>query len=124
MNRELVAGLVWGGSSLALAVGAVVARKLGWIADETVLRLVLGYNGVMIAWYGNRVPKKVVRSVQARRATRVSGWSMVVSGTIHAGLWTFASIHTAVVGGTLAVFIGVAVTLGYCLSLGDRAKSG
>ena len=121
-NREFKLGLAWGGSVLVVALCAVFARKLGYIDSDTVSRVVFGANGLMIAWYGNRIPKSVVPSTQARRAQRVAGWSMVLSGLTYAGLWAFAPISVATTVGTGAVFAGVAATLGYCLSLRSKAK--
>jgi len=118
-KKELVGSLAWGGGLLVLALVATLARKLGYIDGEMVTRVV-GANGLMIAWYGNRMPKTFVPSAQARKARRVAAWSLVVSGLIYAGLWAFAPIPTAVWGGTAAILTGIAVTLGYCLTL--RAK--
>lgn len=74
MQRELITGFAWGGSILALAIVATFARKLGYIDGDTVIRLVIGVNGLMIAYNGNRLPKAVVPSVCAQRARRVAGW--------------------------------------------------
>ena len=41
------------------------------------------------------MPKAVVPSAYARQATRVAGWSMVLSGLVYAGLWAFAPIPVA-----------------------------
>ncbi len=123
MNKEIVAGLAWGGSILALAIGAILARGLGHVEGDTVTRLVIGANGLMTAWYGNRIPKTFVASASARRARRVAGWSMVSSGLVYAALWACAPIPVAATVGTGAVFAGVALTLGYCLSLRDKAKA-
>jgi hypothetical protein len=57
MNKELIAALVWGGGIIALALGATFARKLGYIDGDTVTRLVIGVNGLMIAYNGNRLPR-------------------------------------------------------------------
>ena len=51
------------------------------------LRVVIGINGLMIAYFGNRAPKTVAPSSHARQVTRVSGWSSVLSGLVYAGLW-------------------------------------
>lgn len=123
MNKELIAGLAWGGGIIALALGATLARELGYIDGDTVTRVVIGINGLMIAWYGNRMPKAFVPSAGARQVTRVGGWSMVLSGLVYAGLWAFAPIPVAIIGGCGAVVAGIAVTLGYCLSLRAKAKS-
>lgn len=79
-------------------------------------------NGLMIAWFGNRM-KAFVPRARARKSTRVGGWSMVLSGLIYAGLWAFAPIPVAIVAGCGAVMTGIAVTLGYCLSLRAKAKA-
>jgi hypothetical protein len=123
MNKELIESLAWAGGILALALGASFAREQGYLDGDTVTRVVIGANGLMIAWFGNRMPKAVVPSAGARRAMRVGGWSMVLSGLVYAGLWAFAPIPVAIVGGCAAVVAGIAVTLGYCLSLRARANA-
>ena len=123
MNKELITGLVWGGSIVALAIGATLARKLGYVEADTVTRVVFGTIGLMVAGFGNRIPKAFVASAQARRAKRVAGWSMVLSGVMYAGMWIFAPIPVASWGGFCAVLAGIAVTMGYCLSLPSKAKA-
>jgi hypothetical protein len=123
MNKELVGALTWSGGIIALALGATFARKLGYVDGDTVTRVVIGINGLMIAWYGNRLPKAFAPSAQARQVTRIGGWSLVLSGLLYAGLWTFAPIPVAVAGGSSAVIAGIAVTLGYGLSLRAKAKA-
>ena len=108
---------------LALALGATAANKLGYVDRDTVLRSLIGINGLMIAWYGNRIPKKFVPSARARHAQRVAGWSQVLSGLIYAGLWAFAPIDVAIWGGMAVVAAGILTTLGYCLSLRSNAKA-
>jgi hypothetical protein len=122
-NKEIMAGLAWGGGVLVVALCAVFARNLGYIDGDTVTRVVLGANGLMIAWYGNRIPKRVVPSARARQAQRVAGWSMVLSGFTYSGLWAFAPVRVAETVGTAAIFAGVAATLGYCLSVRSKERS-
>ena len=123
MNKDLKEGIAWGGALLVVALCESLARKLGYIDGDTVLRVVSGTNGLVIAWYGNRLPKTVVPNVHARQARRVGGWSQVLSGLIYAGLWAFAPIKVAVAGGMGVVLVGIAVTLAYCLSLRSKAKA-
>jgi hypothetical protein len=121
MNKEIKAALIWAGGILALSLGAVTARKLGYVDGDTVTRLVMGINGLLIVWYGNRIPKTVIaRSAHARQAQRVAGWSQVISGLIYTGLFLLAPIRVAALVGTGAVFAGIVITLGYCLTLRDR----
>ncbi|MBS0410289.1 MAG: ammonium transporter [Proteobacteria bacterium] len=116
-TADVIEGITWGLGIIAVALTASVARKLGFLEGDTAERLVIGLNGLMVTWYGNRMPKAFVPNAQARRARRVGGWSMVVSGLAYAGLWAFAPIGVATSGGMLALLAGIAVTLGYCLSL-------
>jgi hypothetical protein len=123
MNKDLVGNLAWGGGILVVALGASLARRLGYMDNETVTRLVIGLNGLMIAWQGNRLPKTFVPGAGARQARRVAAWSLVLSGLVYTGLFAFAPLPVAVVGGVSAVVAGIAVTLGYCLSLRAKAKT-
>jgi hypothetical protein len=121
MNRDLVGSLAWGGGIVVLALCATFARKLGYIEGDTVTRLVIGTNGLMIAWFGNRMPKAFAPSAWARQVRRVGGWSLVLSGLVYSALWAFAPIPVAIAVGCGAVLAGIAVTLAYCISL--RAKN-
>jgi hypothetical protein len=123
MNKDLIGPLAWAGGIIALALGATFARQQGWIDGEAVTRVVVGANGLMIAWFGNRAPKAVVPSACARKATRVAGWSMVLSGAVYAVAWAVAPIPLAVTVGCGAVIVGMAVTLGYCLGLRATVKA-
>ena len=123
MKKQLIADLTWGIGIVVLALGATYARKLGYIEGETVTRLVLGATGLMVAWFGNRMPKTFVPSARARQAQRVGGWSMALSGLVYAGLWAFAPFDIALIGGCGAILVGIAVTVGYCLSVRDRANA-
>lgn len=123
MKHEVVGSLAWGVGIVVLALGATFARKLGYIDADTVTRIVIGANGLMIAWYGNRLPKAFVPSAWARQLRRVAGWSLVLSGLVYAVLWALAPIPLAVAGGSAAVLGGIAVTVGYSLALRARAKA-
>ena len=123
MKKELIGALAWAGVMFALALGAIFAHKLGYIDRDTVIRVVIGLNGLWMAWYGNRMPKAVVPSARAGQAQRVAAWSLVLSGLVYAGLCAFAPIPVAATVGTGAVVAGIAVTLGYCLSLRAKAKA-
>lgn len=123
MNKDVMHSLGWGVGIVVLALAATGARKLGYIDGDMVNRIVLGATGLMVAAFGNRIPKTFTPSAGARKAQRVAAWSMVISGLIYAGLWAFAPFQTAVIGGCAAIVIGMAVTFGYCLMLKSRAKA-
>ena len=123
MNRQLITDLAWGVGIVVVALVASWARRLGYIEGDTVTRVVIGLTGIMIASFGNRLPKTFVPSSRARQARRVAAWSLVLSGLAYAGLWAFAPIPIAVAGGSAAVILGMAVTFGYCLSQRSKAKT-
>ncbi len=123
MNKQLVPGLAWGGGIVAVALAATLARKLGVVEADTVTRLVVGLNGLMMAWNGNRIPKSFTPDVQAFRAKRFAGWSLALSGLAYAGLFAFAPLPLACWGGAGVVLAGVAATIGYCLALQSRTRS-
>jgi hypothetical protein len=123
MKKELLVALAWGGGIVLLALGAKLAHNQGYIDHDTMLRLVIGINGLMIAYYGNRAPKAVAPSAYARQITRVAGWSLVLSGLVYAGFWAFAPIPLAITVGTGTVAAGMIVTLGYGLWLRMRTPA-
>jgi hypothetical protein len=116
MNKELAGDLAWGIGIVVLALLSTYARTLGYLEAETVARM-------MVAWFGNRMPKRFVPDAAARQATRVGGWSMALSGLVYAALWVFAPTQVAVVGGSAAVLLGMLVTISYCLSLRSKATT-
>jgi len=119
-KKDLVSALVWATGMIAVALGAKVAGTHGYIDGDTATRMVTCMTGLWLVWFGNRMPKAFAPSDCARRVKRVGGWVTVVSGLAYAGLWAFAPIPVAIWGGSGAVLLGVAVTLGFCLS--QRAK--
>jgi hypothetical protein len=123
MNKELIEDIVSGVGVLVLALGATLARQQGFIDSETTTRIVLCAIGLQIAWYGNRMPKRLAPSAKARQVQRVGGWSLALSGLVYAGLWAFAPFPAALIGGCGAVVVGIAVTLGYCLSTRSKANA-
>jgi hypothetical protein len=123
MTESKLQALAWAGGIIALALCASFARRLGYVDSDTGLRVVLGVNGLIVAWYGNRMPKKFVPSARARQAARVGGWSMVLSGVAYALLWIFAPIQLALLAGSALLVAAVAVTFGYCLALRAKARA-
>ena len=123
MNKDLRGSLSWGFGLVALALGATLARKMGYLEQEAVTRIVMGATGLMVAWFGNRMPKAFVATACARRVNRVGGWSMALSGLVYAALWAFAPIDTAVLVGCGAVAAGILFTVGYSLALNRQARA-
>lgn len=123
MKHDLVPNIIAAGALLVLALGATYARRLGYVEGDTVTRLVMGGTGLMLAWYGNRMPKAFAPTEAARKVARVGGWSMALSGLVYAALWVFAPFQTALILGCGAVMAGMAVTIGYCVMQWRRVKA-
>ena len=123
MNKELIAGLAWGGGIIAMALAMTEARKLGYMDGDTVTRVVIAMNGLVIAWYGNRMPKRFFPSELTRKVSRLGGWSMTISGLVYVALWAFAPIGVAVAAGSAAVLAGVALPLAYCMSQRNKLRN-
>ena len=122
MKREVVGDIGFGLAILVLALVATAFRKAGVIDQDTVTRLVIGANGLMIAYFGNRMPKAFVPNAFARKLKRVAGWSLTLSGLVYAGMFAFAPLKLAVWIGCGAVFGGIAVTILYGLSLRNKTR--
>lgn len=114
---DVKTSLAWGGGIVVLALLASVAHTNGVITPDTATRIVLAATGLMVAWFGNRMPKTFSPSARARSVTRVGGWSMAISGLIYAVLWAFAPFDIALFAGCGAIIAGIAITTLYCLSL-------
>ncbi len=123
MKKDLIVSFAWAGGIVALALAASLARNLGYIDQDMTTRLVLGATGLMIAWFGNRIPKTFAPGAGARKAQRVAAWSLVLSGLVYAGAFAFLPLDTAIPLGCGAVIAGIVVTFGYCLSLRASARA-
>lgn len=123
MNKDVKGNLAWAGALFAVSLCGAFVRRLGYVDDDTVTRVVVGLNGLTIVWLGNRMPKAFVPNACARRAKRVGGWALTLSGLIYTALFAFAPISMALKVGSAVVIAGIAVTLGYCLSLRVRARA-
>lgn len=117
---EVFGNLAWGTGLVILALFGQLARKLGYLDQEALTRLVIGAMGLMISWQGNRMPKAFVPNRCARQARRFAGWSMTSSGLIYTALFVLAPLHDAFIAGPGAIVTGILLTLAYCLSLRSK----
>lgn len=119
MKKEILVGLAWGAAIVLVALAARFAREHGYIEAETMQRVV-AMNGLVIAYYANRVPKAVAPGVLTRQAARFSGWVLALSGLVYAGFWAFAPLPLAMTIGTGGLAAGVIMVTGYCIGLRTR----
>ena len=106
MNKDLIGSLGWAGGIIGIALVATFARQQGLVDGDAVTRIVFTAIGLMVAWFGNRMPKAIAPSAAIAQVKRVGGWSMVISGLVYAGVWAFAPIPVAVAVGCAAIIAG------------------
>lgn len=123
MNKDVVGSLAWGIGIVVVALCARYARELGYLAPDTVTRIVIGLTGLMVAWFGNQMPKTFVPIAWARKVWRIGGWSMALSGLTYAGLWACAPMSVAFAAGCGVIILGLAVTVAYCFFVCSKAKA-
>ena len=122
MKKELPTNIAWAAGILAVALGAAFARRMGLIGHESAVR-VLAMNGLLVAYYGNRMPKSLARGACSRQANRVGGRAMALSGLVYAALFAFAPISLALTLGTGTLAAGMAATFTYCFWVRSAAKA-
>ena len=121
MNKITQAGMV---ATAMIAVSLAVAWGVmaGQLGADAPTRTMMAVNSLLLACYGNAIPKAVLRSAASRTGRRFAGWVFVLAGLISAALWAFAPLDIATPA-ALTVTAGSAVlAFGYCfLSRGRTA---
>lgn len=97
--------------------GLEVAETIGPEMAKRVMQFIFG---LMLAVYGNYMPKGYAASCttdckinRTQSVLRVAGWAMTLAGLVHAGLWAFAPIPLANSAASAVVAIAVVITIGY-----------
>ena len=102
-GRPIAQDLTLAGLLLGLSLLAVFARKLGLVEDPALgIRLVNVLIGLILARYGNEVPRKLVRyepnsDRPARRQAclRFCGWAFALGGLLYAAAWILLPLGSA-----------------------------
>lgn len=97
--------------SFAVASG-VMSGALG--ADAPV-RAMMIVNALLLAFYGNAIPKAVLRTAPARAARRFAGWVFVLAGLASAALWAVAPLDVATPTSLTVIAGAIVLAFGYCL---------
>lgn len=120
MNIITKSGLIAAGW-IALSLAVAWALTAGWLDADSTIRITMVANALLLAYYGNAIPKAVLRTPIARSGRRFAGWVFVLGGLISAALWAFAPLDIATPI-ALAVTAGSAIlAIGYCRL--SRAKT-
>ena len=123
-QKELVRGVVVAGLLIAAALAAVGARRAGLIADTDPARISGILAGLVLAFYGNFIPRRLVRyepdSVRPARqqaALRFSGWAFVLAGLANALVWAFAPSTAMALWSMVPIVAAIALVTLRCLRL-------
>jgi hypothetical protein len=77
---------------IAISLAAAWSARVGTIPGDWPTRITMILSMLMIAYYGNTIPKVIAREAAARRALRLAGWAFVLAGIASAALWAFAPL--------------------------------
>ncbi|NOT40472.1 MAG: hypothetical protein HOP13_08270 [Alphaproteobacteria bacterium] len=120
MKSITQAGLV-ATAMIAASLAAAWGVTTGVLGPDTPVRVMMVFNALLLAYYGNAIPKAVLRTPVARSGRRFAGWVFVLGGLISAALWAFAPLDIATPI-ALTVTAGSAIlAIGYCRL--SRAKT-
>jgi hypothetical protein len=118
IRKPLAMALALGAGMLVMSAFVKYLQAAGSIDAETGRRVVQVAVGLLLAGYGNYMPKRLAggpapacATARAQSALRVGGWSMTLAGLAHAVLWAFAPVRVADVAATAVVAIAVVITV-------------
>jgi hypothetical protein len=115
-NGKLVTAIAIASTLIAVTLGMNWAEAEGLVGGDMAVRTVIVLAGLVIAWYGNEVPKAIVRSERARTAKRFSGWVFTLAGLGSAAGGVLLPIDMAVTAELVVVGGGLLLVVFYCLA--------
>jgi hypothetical protein len=125
MTNRITSSLALAGMLIAVSTGLAYVHRLGVVGSETPARVTMVLTGILLAVYGNVIPKSDSRSsARGEALQRVTGWATVISGLGYAAIWAFAPMGIAADASMAAVLIGFASVLGYCAWLRSSSRVG
>ncbi len=117
-TNRITSSLALAGLLIAVSIGLVYLRRLGAVGSEAPVRGTMVLTGILLAVYGNVIPKTVSRlTANGESVERVTGWATVLSGIGYAAIWAFAPIESAAIASMTVVLIGFVCVVGYCMWL-------
>jgi hypothetical protein len=123
MTNRLTSNLALAGLLIAVSAGLAYVHRLGVVGSETPVRVTMALTGILLAVYGNLIPKSDSRlSARGESLQRVTGWATVISGLGYAAIWAFAPMGIAADASMAAVLVGFASVLGYCAWLRSSSR--
>jgi hypothetical protein len=116
MTQRITGGLTLAFGLLSVAAGLAYARRIGVVSPDLAVRGTMAAIGLMLAFYGNTIPKVIKTTTpRARAIQRVAGWAFVLAGLAYAAIWALASLTLAAEAASSAVAAAMLGVIGYCL---------
>lgn len=100
---------------MAISLGLAWAGRAGYVAGDWPTRITMILSTLMIAYFGNMIPKAIKRTANARAASRLTGWAFVLAGLVATALWAFAPLDLAMPASIAIIGATVVLVFGYCL---------
>ena len=114
MTQRLTGALTLAFALLSIAAGLAYARRIGVVSPDLAVRGTMAAIGLMLAVYGNAIPKVIkVTTPRARAIQRFAGWAFVLAGLAYAVIWALAPMVHAAELASAAVAAAVASVIGY-----------
>ena len=114
-NSNLVQSAVLALGLIAISLTLAWAGRVGYVEGDWPTRITMILSTLMIAYFGNMIPKAIKRTANARAASRLTGWAFVIAGLAAAALWGFAPLDLAMPASIAIIGATVVLVLGYCL---------
>ena len=115
MTTRITSNLALAGLLIAVSVALAYLRRHGVVGAEAPARGAMMLTGILLAVYGNVIPKSVSRlSAKGESLQRVTGWATVLAGLGYAAIWAFAPIEIAAIASMIAVALAFVIVIGYC----------
>jgi hypothetical protein len=123
MNKKhLLIDFAWGPIIVGASLIASYLRDLGYTDGDTVTRVVMCLSGLMVAYFGNRVPQSLLPQTKTAIGRKLASKSLVFGGLVFAGLWAIAEISIANPLSIAILVLSLAITLWHVISLFLSAK--
>lgn len=119
--NSIAFSLVLAGGLIAVSLAIVALKTNGIIDDETSTRAFGVALGLMLAIYGNSIPKQISGDAGLMRFT---GWTFVIAYLIYAAIWAFAPMEYTLVGSLAVGAVSLVLMFGYtALTVSRRTKN-
>ncbi|MBP6011312.1 MAG: hypothetical protein KBA31_03705 [Alphaproteobacteria bacterium] len=122
MKTITQAGLV-ATAMIGVSIVAAWGVMTGALDGDTPVRVMMVFNALILAYYGNAIPKAVLRTPIARAARRFAGWVFVLGGLISAALWAFVPLDIATPAAVTVTAGSAILAFSYCFLNRSRSEA-